>query len=186
MNYLLSDVWIRIQDISVVLPLSCSFGESCLFFSWCVGGRCGMVGSDDDRDRNRRFGAEGRGWSYMSDTRWPDDREVGWYYVRSAPYTWRQGASVSWLSLKTKVDGFSRFGLKTGHVGFLALVSKSVVTFSLVWRQNRCWWFFDIKTGDWFFGWVSKPKWLMVSQFRPQNRQLRFGGLNIKITTTVS
>jgi hypothetical protein len=36
-----------------------------------------MVGSDDDRDRNMRFGAEGRGWSYMSDTRWPDGREVG-------------------------------------------------------------------------------------------------------------
>jgi hypothetical protein len=51
--------------------------------------------------------------------------------VRSALYTWRQGARVSWLSLKTKVDGLSvvltqnhwngflRFCLKTGGEGFL-------------------------------------------------------------------
>jgi hypothetical protein len=31
--------------------------------------------------------------------------EVGWHHVRSAPCTWRRGAWVSWLSLKTKVDG---------------------------------------------------------------------------------
>jgi hypothetical protein len=32
-------------------------------------------------------------------------REVGWRCVRSAPGTWRLEAWVSWLSLKTKVDG---------------------------------------------------------------------------------
>jgi hypothetical protein len=32
-------------------------------------------------------------------------RAVGWRRVRSAPGTWRLGARVSWLSLKTKVDG---------------------------------------------------------------------------------
>jgi hypothetical protein len=31
-------------------------------------------------------------------------RAVGWRCVRSAPDTWRLGARVSWLSLKTKVD----------------------------------------------------------------------------------
>jgi hypothetical protein len=31
--------------------------------------------------------------------------EVGWCRVRSAPGMWRLGAWVSWLSLKTKVDG---------------------------------------------------------------------------------
>jgi hypothetical protein len=31
-------------------------------------------------------------------------REVGWRRVLSAPSTWRRGARVSWLSLKTKVD----------------------------------------------------------------------------------
>jgi hypothetical protein len=51
--------------------------------------------------------------------------------VRSAPCMWRRGWRVSWLSLKTKVDGLSvvwphnhydgflRFGLKTGVYGFL-------------------------------------------------------------------
>jgi hypothetical protein len=32
-------------------------------------------------------------------------RTVGWRCVRSAPGTWRLGARVSWLCLKTKVDG---------------------------------------------------------------------------------
>jgi hypothetical protein len=50
--------------------------------------------------------------------------------VRSASCTWRRGAWISWLSLKTKVnglsavwpqnhyDGFHRFALKTGGDGF--------------------------------------------------------------------
>jgi hypothetical protein len=33
-------------------------------------------------------------------------REVGWHHMRSAPGTQRLGARVSWLRLKTKVDGF--------------------------------------------------------------------------------
>jgi hypothetical protein len=66
-----------------------SFGESCLLVSWCVGGKCGIVCSDEDHSRSRRPGAEDRGWSHMSDTQWPGDREVGWRRVRSAPCTWR-------------------------------------------------------------------------------------------------
>jgi hypothetical protein len=84
-----------------------SFGESCLFVSWCAGGRCDMACSNEDRDRSRRPGAEDRGWWQRSGAPWPGDREVGWHRVRSAPCTWRRGARVSWLSLKTKVDGFS-------------------------------------------------------------------------------
>jgi hypothetical protein len=38
-----------------------SFGESCLFVSWCAGGRCGMTCNDEDRGRSRRPGAEDRG-----------------------------------------------------------------------------------------------------------------------------
>jgi hypothetical protein len=64
-----------------------------------------MSYSDEDRGRNMRPDAEDRGWSYRSGTRWPDDREVGWRRVQSAPCTWRRGARVSWLNLKTKVDG---------------------------------------------------------------------------------
>jgi hypothetical protein len=33
-----------------------SFGESCLLVSWCAGGRCGMVCSDEDHGRSRRPG----------------------------------------------------------------------------------------------------------------------------------
>jgi hypothetical protein len=64
-----------------------SFGESCLLASWCASDRCGMTCSDKDHDRSRRPGAEDRGWSHRSGTRWPGDREVGWRHVRSAPDT---------------------------------------------------------------------------------------------------
>jgi hypothetical protein len=82
-----------------------SFGESRLLVSWCAGDRCAMACSDEDRGRSRRPGAEDQGWSHRSGTRLPDGREVGWHRVRSVPDTWRLGVRVSWLSLKTKVDG---------------------------------------------------------------------------------
>jgi hypothetical protein len=44
----------------------CSYGESRLLVSWCAHGRCDKAGSDDDRDRSRRPGAEDRGWSSTS------------------------------------------------------------------------------------------------------------------------
>jgi hypothetical protein len=72
-----------------------SFRESRLLVLWCAGGRCGMTYSDEDRARSRRPGAEDRGWSLRSGTRWPDGREVRWRRVRSAPSTWRLGARVS-------------------------------------------------------------------------------------------
>jgi hypothetical protein len=119
-----------------------SFGESRLLVSWYAGGKCGMTCNDEDRDMSRRYGAEDRGWLHRSGTRWPGGREVRWHRVRSTPGMWRLGAWVSWLSLKTKVDGFGvvwpqnhsdgfhwfdlktngdgfrRFDLKTGGNGF--------------------------------------------------------------------
>jgi hypothetical protein len=82
-----------------------SFGELYLLVLWCAGGKCSMACSDEDRGRSRRPGAEDRGWSHRPGTRWPGGREVGWRRVQSAPGTWRLDARVSWLSLKTKVDG---------------------------------------------------------------------------------
>jgi hypothetical protein len=38
----------------------CFIRESRLFASWCVGGRCGMACSDENRGRSRRPGAEDR------------------------------------------------------------------------------------------------------------------------------
>jgi hypothetical protein len=58
-----------------------SVGESCFLVSWCAGCKCGMVCSDEDRGRSRKPGAEDRGWSHRSGTRWPGDREVGWRSV---------------------------------------------------------------------------------------------------------
>jgi hypothetical protein len=90
-----------------------------------------MTCSDEDCGRSRRPGAEDRGWSHSSGTQWSSNQEVRWHHVRSASCTWRLGARVSWLSLKTKVngllvvwpqnhwDGFLRFGLKIGGDGFL-------------------------------------------------------------------
>jgi hypothetical protein len=69
--------------------------------------------------------------------------------VRSAPCTWRRGARVSWLSLKTKVDDllvvwhqnhmddFLRFGLKTGDDGFLRFDLKTGGDDFLVEPQNQ-------------------------------------------------
>jgi hypothetical protein len=37
-----------------------------LLVSCCVGGRCGMAGSDEDRGRSRRPSAEDRRWSHRS------------------------------------------------------------------------------------------------------------------------
>jgi hypothetical protein len=38
--------------------LSILVGESRLFVSWCVADRCGVAGSDEDRGRSRRPGAD--------------------------------------------------------------------------------------------------------------------------------
>jgi hypothetical protein len=64
------------------------------------------VCSDEDHGRSRKPSAKDRGWSHKSGTQWSGDRDVGWRRVRSAPCTWRRGARVSWLSLKTKVGRF--------------------------------------------------------------------------------
>jgi hypothetical protein len=77
-----------------------------------------MACSDEDRDRSRRPGVEDWGWSHRSGTWWSSGREIRWCRVWSAPGTWRLGARVSWLILKTKVDDFWRFGLKTCCDGF--------------------------------------------------------------------
>jgi hypothetical protein len=66
-----------------------------------------MACSDEDHGRSRRPGAEDQGWSHRSGTRLLGDRVVGWRRVWSTPCTWRRGTWVSWLSLKTKVDGLS-------------------------------------------------------------------------------
>jgi hypothetical protein len=67
--------------------ISVSFAESCLLVSWCAGGRCGMAGSDEDRGKSRRPGADDWRWSHRSCTQWLSNREVRWCCVRSASCT---------------------------------------------------------------------------------------------------
>jgi hypothetical protein len=85
-----------------------------------------MACSDEDRGRSRRPGAEDRGWSHRSGTRWPGGREVGWRRVRSATGTWRLEARV----LVEPQNQGRRF--------VSGLASKPLGRFSPVWSQN--WW----------------------------------------------
>jgi hypothetical protein len=82
-----------------------SFGESRLLVSWCAGVRYGMMCNNDDRGRSIETCCRGPGMVEQVGYSIVSGREVEWRHVRSAPGTWRLGARVSWLSLKTKVDG---------------------------------------------------------------------------------
>jgi hypothetical protein len=64
-----------------------------------------MACNDEDHNSSRRPVVEDQGWSHRLGTRWLGGQEVEWRHVRSSPGTWRLEARVSWLSLKTKVDG---------------------------------------------------------------------------------
>jgi hypothetical protein len=83
----------------------------------------------------------------------PDDREVGWCCVRSAPCTRRRGAQISWLSLKTKVDIFSRFCLKTGGFRFPSFGHKTGSYGLMIWT---------FKSPRQFLGLDIKTKWATV------------------------
>jgi hypothetical protein len=50
----------------------------------------------------------------------------GWRRVWSAPCTWKQGSWVSWLSLKTKVNGLSMVWQQNHWDGFLLFGIKTV------------------------------------------------------------
>jgi hypothetical protein len=92
---------------------------------------------------------------------------------------WPQNHSDGFLQfgLKTVGDGFLQFHLKTG--------SDSILQFGLKTGGDgfsR----FGLKTSGGFLGWGSKPRWWRVSRFGPQNRQVRFDDLGLKMTATVS
>jgi hypothetical protein len=74
---------------------------------------------------------------HRSGTRWLNDWEVEWRRVWSVPCTRRQGEWVSCFSLKTKVDGFSRFGFKTDGYGSYDLALKPLASVSRFGPQNR-------------------------------------------------
>jgi hypothetical protein len=51
---------------------------------------------------------------------------------------------ISWFSLKTKVDDFFQFGLKTGGYGSCGLASKPLARVFWFGSQNRQLWFSDL------------------------------------------
>jgi hypothetical protein len=67
--------------------------------------------------------------------------------VQYAPYTSRRVARVSWFCLKTKIDGFSRFSLKTDGNGSCGLASKSLAWVSRFGELTH-----KITTTDSWFG----------------------------------
>jgi hypothetical protein len=134
-----------------------SFGESCLLIPWRAAGRCGMACSNEDHGRSRRPGAEDCGWL--------GDQEVGWHCVWSAPCMWRQRVLISWLSLKTRVNGlwvvwpqnhsddFLQFGPKTGGDRFPGLGLKTGNYGLMIWAS---------KSPRRFLGLGLKTKWASV------------------------
>jgi hypothetical protein len=80
--------------------------------------------------------------------------------MRSAPYTRRCGEHISWFSLKTKVDGFSQFDLKTGGYGSYGLASKPLARVSRFGPQN-----WQLRFGD-----LAHKIMVTISWFEPQNQ----------------
>jgi hypothetical protein len=141
-----------------------------------------MVCSNEDRGRSRRPGAEDRGWSHSSGTRWPGGREVGCRRVRSAPSMWRLGVRVSWLSLKSRSTVCEWFGLKTTRTVSSGLASKLVATVSPGLTSNRwsvCWLSLKIKVVEGFPVWTSKPTATGVVIWASKSPR-RFLGLGLK------
>jgi hypothetical protein len=114
-----------------------------------------MVCSDEDRGRNRRPGAEDRGWSHRSRTRWPSGREVGWRRVWSAPGTWR---SVGFLVEPQNQGRRFESGLASKPLGQFSLVwlQNQWRQFSPVWPQNWWRWFIPVWLQNrWWVSWLS-------------------------------
>jgi hypothetical protein len=104
-------------DSFTFILISC--GESCLLVLWCAGSKCDMVGSDKDRGRSRRPGADDRGWSITGQVLGgrvigrPDDAMSGLYHAMEM-------RSVGFLVWPQNPDQhFHGFGLKTGSSGLV-------------------------------------------------------------------
>jgi hypothetical protein len=82
-----------------------------------------MACNDENHGRSRRPGAEDRGWSYRSGTRWPDDRVT--------PYM------VCTMHVDTRSKSFLVETQNQGRRFVSGLTSKLLGRFSPVWSQNR-------------------------------------------------
>jgi hypothetical protein len=84
-----------------------------------------MAGSDEDHGRSRRPGVEDQVWSSTGRVLSGQTVERSGDAVCGLYRTQGDEEQVFWLSIKTKVDGFSRFGLKIGGLRFLNLGLKT-------------------------------------------------------------
>jgi hypothetical protein len=144
-----------------------SFEELHLLVSWCAGGRCSMTCSDENRDRSRRPDAEERGWSHMSDTRWPDGREVGW----------RACAVCTW-HVETRSAGFLVEPQNQGRRFVSGLASKPVATVSSGLTLKPA----AMVSG----GLASKPAVTVFASLASKPVTMIFCSLTSKLVTTVS
>jgi hypothetical protein len=115
-----------------------------LLVSWCSDGRCGMAGSDEDRGRSRRPGAEDRGWlstcrvisnraigrsgDAMCDLYHPHGDEEGSFLGLASKL---MGAICQWFSLKNTMTVCQWFDLKITRTVFFDLDLKPMATVSL-------------------------------------------------------
>jgi hypothetical protein len=99
--------------------------------------------------------------------------------VRFAPCTWRRGARVSWLSLKTKVDGLS-----------VVWPQNHWNSFSSVWTSKPmstvCEWFGLKTTRTVFTGLTSKLVAMVSSCLASKPAAMVFSSLASKLVAMVS
>jgi hypothetical protein len=138
-----------------------------------------MVCNDEDHGTSRRLGAEDRGWSHRSSTRWSGNWKVGRGGAVCGLHHARGDEKHEFLGWASKTLGWFVCGLASKQLGqfvsglatkLVATISpglaskpvarvKSLGRFSLVWPQN--WWRRIL------------PVW-------PQNLWLGFSGLGLK------
>jgi hypothetical protein len=152
-------------------------GESYLLVSWCACDIYDMVGSDEDRGRSRRPSVKNQRWSSTSwvlgdrmidrsddvvcgpHRVWGDD-EHEFLCLASKP----RSTFCQWFGKKTTRMSFLVWPQNQGRRFVSGLASKSLGRVLPIWPQNRL---------------------LRVSRFGPQNCQIQFGDLGLKITATV-
>jgi hypothetical protein len=122
----------------VVLPISISCGESCLLVSWCAGGRCDMVGSDEDHSRSGRHDAEDQRWSSTCRVlggrtiKRSGDAVCGLHRARG-----EEEREFPGLATKPRLMVCQWFGLKTTGTGFPVWASKPLGRVSQFGPQNH-------------------------------------------------
>jgi hypothetical protein len=104
---------------------------------------------------------------------------VKWHHVRSAPCTWRRGARVSRLNLKTKVDGLWVIWPKNHSDGFSSIWASKLMA-------TVCEWFGLKTTQTVFTGLASKWVATVSGGLASKLAAMVSGGLASKPVATVS